>query len=65
MQILLWFMVDELIAKLSFRPIWTETCIIITVKQTHPTHQGKYIWATSRLPTKLKFDMEGLLNETG
>ena len=44
---------------------WTETSYIITVSPTHPaTHPGKYIWATSRLPRKLKFGMEALFNQT-
>ena len=29
-----------------------------------PPHPGKYIWATSRLPRKLKFGMEALFNQT-
>ena len=31
---------------------------------THPPTPGKYIWATSRLPSKLKFGIEALLNQT-
>ena len=47
-------------------PIWTETCIKITLRPAHPTHPtpGKYIWATSRLHRKLKFGMEALFNPT-
>ena len=33
--------------------------------QSHPpTHPGKYIWATSTLPRKLRFDIEALFNQT-
>ena len=34
--------------------------------ETHPTppNLGKYIWATSRPPLKLKFGMEALFNQT-
>ena len=31
---------------------------------TQPPTPGKYIWASSKLPRKLKFGMEPLLNQT-
>ena len=41
---------------------WTETTSIIPVSP--PTHPDKYIWATSRLPKKLKFEIYALIDQT-
>ena len=58
-----WFQCCQ--AQFHFSPIWTETCIIITVNSpTQPPHLAKYIWANSRLPRKVKFGTEALFNQT-
>ena len=56
------------IAKLSsswqvqYQSNWDLRLVLISVWHT-PTHPDKYIWATSRLPTKLKFGMEALFKQ--
>ena len=58
----------KIVAKLSsswqvqYQSNWELRLVLISV--WHPPHPGKYIWATSRLPRKLKFGMEALFNQT-
>ena len=52
--------------QVQYQSNWELRLVLISVwhPPTPPTHPGKYIWATSRLPRKLKFGMEALFNQT-